>query len=207
MEGDVPAKTFSEVPRLFSSFGTKTSVQVLPKSIKSTITSLCKWPSWSWRDFFRIFDNLGMVNSAILVSEWTFGAKGFWKFSRFIQLFWALKEMIRAGLWEVPEEKSAGDAAIIGRTPQKKNLKIERFFRLLTYFMTENSNMHSGCHDNLLGQSFCVAGCRRCLLQDEDHSGSRPHSFPGFPRLCSGMFPERFRNASVSVGSKEIRLI
>ena len=47
---------------------------------------------------------------------------------------------------------------------------------------------------------------RRVPLQDEDHSGSRPHSFPGFPRLCFGMFPERFRNASLSVGSREIRL-
>ena len=45
------------------------------------------------------------------------------------------------------------------------------------------------------------------MLQDEDHSGSRPHSFPGFPRLCSGMFPERFRNAYVSVDSREFRLI
>ena len=55
------------------------------------------------------------------------------------------------------------------------------------------------------GPKFCVVWRGRCLLQDEDHSGSRPHSFPGFPRLCSGMFPERFRNAYVSVGSREIR--
>ena len=48
---------------------------------------------------------------------------------------------------------------------------------------------------------------QRVPLQDEDHSGSRPQSFPGFPRLCSGMFPERFRSASVFVGSREIRLI
>ena len=45
------------------------------------------------------------------------------------------------------------------------------------------------------------------LLQDEDHSASRPHSFPSFLRLCFGMFPERFRSASVSVGSGEVRLI
>ena len=43
--------------------------------------------------------------------------------------------------------------------------------------------------------------------QNEDHSGSRPHSFPGYPRLCFGMFPERFRSASVNVGSEESRLI
>ena len=35
------------------------------------------------------------------------------------------------------------------------------------------------CHGDLFGQSFASSGCRRCLLQDEDHSGSRPHSFPG----------------------------
>ena len=60
------------------------------------------------------------------------------------------------------------------------------------------------CHDNLLGQSFVKSGRGRCLLQDEDNSGSPPHSFPG---LCSGMFPERFRNVSLSVGSREICLI
>ena len=48
---------------------------------------------------------------------------------------------------------------------------------------------------------------RRVPLQDEDHSGSRLHSLTGFPRMCSGMFPERFRNASLSVGSREICLI
>ena len=35
------------------------------------------------------------------------------------------------------------------------------------------------CHGDLFGQTFASSGCRRCLLQDEDHSGSRPHSFPG----------------------------
>ena len=28
-----------------------------------------------------------------------------------------------------------------------------------------------------LGQTFASSGCGRCLFQDEDHSGSRPHSF------------------------------
>ena len=69
------------------------------------------------------------------------------------------------------------------------------------------SELLSPCRSQLLGQSFVWSGCGRCLLQDEDHSGSRPHSFPGFPRLCSGMFPERFRCAFVSVGLTEIRLI
>ena len=44
---------------------------------------------------------------------------------------------------------------------------------------------------------------RRVPLQDEDHPGNDPHLVPGFPHLCSGMFPERFRSASVSVGSRE----
>ena len=48
---------------------------------------------------------------------------------------------------------------------------------------------------------------RRVPLQDEDHLGNEPHLVPGFPRLCSGMFPERFGSASVSVDSEETRLI
>ena len=63
------------------------------------------------------------------------------------------------------------------------------------------------CKDQFLGQSFVQSGCGRGLLQDEGPSRSRPHSFPGYPRLCFGMFPERFRSASVSVGSEETRLI
>ena len=58
-----------------------------------------------------------------------------------------------------------------------------------------------------LGLSFVHSGRRRCLLQEEDHSRSRPHSFPGFPRLYSRMFPEGFRNAYVSVGLRQIRLV
>ena len=48
---------------------------------------------------------------------------------------------------------------------------------------------------------------RRVPLQDEDHPGNDPDLVSGFPRLCSRMFPERFRSASVSVGSEETRLI
>ena len=47
----------------------------------------------------------------------------------------------------------------------------------------------------------------RIPLQDEDNSGKNPHSVPGFPRLCSGMFPKRFRTVSVPTGSREIRLV
>ena len=48
---------------------------------------------------------------------------------------------------------------------------------------------------------------RRIPLQDEDHPGNDPQFVPVFPNLCSRMFPERFRSASVSVGSREIRII
>ena len=44
---------------------------------------------------------------------------------------------------------------------------------------------------------------RRVPLQDEDHPENDPHMVPGFPRLCSGTFPQRFRSVSVSAGSRE----
>ena len=43
----------------------------------------------------------------------------------------------------------------------------------------EKNSSERCCHGDLFGQSFASSGCRRRLLQDEDHSGSRPHSFPG----------------------------
>ena len=48
---------------------------------------------------------------------------------------------------------------------------------------------------------------RRIPLQHEDHSGNDPHLVRGFPRLYSGMFPDRFWIVSVLVGSREIRLV
>ena len=48
---------------------------------------------------------------------------------------------------------------------------------------------------------------QRVPLQDEDNSGNDPHLVPGFLRLCSGMFPQRFRSVSVPVGSRKIRLV
>ena len=53
----------------------------------------------------------------------------------------------------------------------------------------------SPCRGHLLGQSFASSGCGRCLLQDENHSGRRPHSFPGLCQMRSGTFPERFRSS------------
>ena len=53
----------------------------------------------------------------------------------------------------------------------------------MVWFHASHTLYHSmaivWCHGGLLGQSFASSGCRRCLHQDEDHSGSRPHSFPG----------------------------
>ena len=42
------------------------------------------------------------------------------------------------------------------------------------------------CRGLLLGQCFLSSGRGRDLLQDEDHSGSRPHSFPGYYLMRSG---------------------
>ena len=42
----------------------------------------------------------------------------------------------------------------------------------------------------LLGQSFVSSDHGRGPLQDEDHSGSHPHSFPGLYLLRSGRVPE-----------------
>ena len=61
------------------------------------------------------------------------------------------------------------------------------------------------CRGHLLGQSFASSGCGRCLLQDEDHSGSRPHSFPGLYSMHSGTSPERFRSGPELAGSRESR--
>ena len=72
-----------------------------------------------------------------------------------------------------------------------------------------NENLSSRiCEEPRLGPNLLIDGSdrRRIPLHDEDHPGNNPHLVLGFPRLCSGMFTEGFRSASVSVGSKEIRL-
>ena len=57
------------------------------------------------------------------------------------------------------------------------------------------------CHGLLLGQSFALSGCGRGPLQDEDHSWSRPHSFPDLYSMRSGRAPEWFRSGPVVAGS------
>ena len=55
------------------------------------------------------------------------------------------------------------------------------------------------------GQSFVSPDSEICLLQDEDHSGSRLHSFLGLHRMRSGTSPERFRRGLELAGSEESR--
>ena len=45
------------------------------------------------------------------------------------------------------------------------------------------------------------SGRGRGLLRDEDHSGSRPPSFPGLCLMRAGMAPEWFRSVPVVAGS------
>ena len=57
------------------------------------------------------------------------------------------------------------------------------------------------CRGHLLGQNFVSSDRERGPLQDEDHSGSRPHSFPGLYLMRSGRAPEWFRSSPVVAGS------
>ena len=68
---------------------------------------------------------------------------------------------------------------------------------------------HTECEEPCVGLNLLSDGTvtRRVPFQDEDHPGNDPQLVPGFPRLCSGRFPELLRSASESVGSREIRLI
>ena len=59
----------------------------------------------------------------------------------------------------------------------------------------------SPCRGHLLGQSFGSTDRGRDPLQDEDSSGSRPHSFPGYYLMRSGRAPEWFRSSPVVAGS------
>ena len=63
------------------------------------------------------------------------------------------------------------------------------------------ADLDSACHGHLPGQNFVSSGYGRGLLQDEDHSGSRPHSFPGLYSMRSGTSPEWFRTGPGVVGS------
>ena len=75
------------------------------------------------------------------------------------------------------------------------------WFKQLPSYLFERKN----CRVALPGQSFVSSDSERCLLQDEDHSGRRPHSFPGLCRMRSGTSPYRFRSGSELAGSEEGR--
>ena len=75
----------------------------------------------------------------------------------------------------------------------------KKFSVLSFYFVDDEPGMSlssgsDSCRGHFLGQSSASPGFGRCLLQDEDHSGSRPHSFPGLPSIRSGTSPEKFRS-------------
>ena len=50
------------------------------------------------------------------------------------------------------------------------------------------------CRGLLLGKSFASSSCVRCLFQNEDYSGSCPHSFPDLCWMGFETSPERFRS-------------
>ena len=58
-----------------------------------------------------------------------------------------------------------------------------------------------------LNQFNCRMDRLRIPLQDGNNSGNDHQLFPGFLRVCSGIFPERFLSMSVPVGSREFRLV
>ena len=76
-----------------------------------------------------------------------------------------------------------------------KNKTKVQYERDIFCFIT-NAACDGNCRDRLLGQSFVPSDRRRDPLQDEDHSGSRPHSFPGYYLMRSGRAPEWFRSGS-----------
>ena len=73
---------------------------------------------------------------------------------------------------------------------------LRRFWNFSGLYFT-----HSYCRGGLLGQSFAPSGCGRSLLKDENHSGSRPHSFLGLYSMRSGRTPEWFRSGPLIAGS------
>ena len=59
------------------------------------------------------------------------------------------------------------------------------------------------CRKHHLGQNSALSDSERRSLQDEDHSGSRPHSFLGLCHMRSGMSSEQFRSGPEIAGSEE----
>ena len=78
--------------------------------------------------------------------------------------------------------------------------KQRRRFYNIFFELPSVSDIHER-RGHLLGQSFALSGCGGGPLQDEDHSGSRPHSFPGLNSMRSGSAPEWFRSGPVVASS------
>ena len=71
------------------------------------------------------------------------------------------------------------------------------------YIWSFNQSQLDYCRGHLLGSSFLSSGSARGPLQDEDHHGSHPHSFPPLCHMRSGTSPEWFRSGSDLVVSWE----
>ena len=71
-----------------------------------------------------------------------------------------------------------------------KNLETLRWIRNLSIVLWVYY-----CEEHRLGLNLLNDGTdrRRVAPQDEDHPGNDPQLVPGFPCLCWGLFPERFR--------------
>ena len=105
--------------------------------------------------------------------------------------------------------KAYSTPLLVGKHGSLNRLQLQFLSLLRNLRMLFRTNIHSKCEEPRLGLSQLndAIDRRRVPFQDEDHPGSDPHLVPGFPHLCSGLFPERFRRMSVIVGSGEIRLI
>ena len=82
--------------------------------------------------------------------------------------------------------------------------------RCLTTEICRSETWRHNCREELrLGLNGVSDGTdRRSILpQDEDFSVNDRHWVPGFLRLCSKVFPERFQIISVFVGASENRLV
>ena len=63
------------------------------------------------------------------------------------------------------------------------------------------------CRSRHPDQKFAWCGSETPLLQDEDHSECRPHSFSGLCHMRSGTSPERNRSGPELAASEETRQV
>ena len=113
---------------------------------------------------------------------------------------------------KILKETENGGLLIKDTTGKDRIVKTSHMF--LSQFCIYSSRKHIDNTDDssLLsrgtsGPEFCVIWLRKMPASGWQSLWESSSFVPCFPHLCSGMLPERFRNASVSVGSREIRLI